>query len=71
VRSGSCADRVLYGVGTNGFSACDVVDGKPSAFHDNLQEGDPVLNWDIALGSMALVGKEGDSEWSAELTVSP
>lgn len=65
----TCGGRVLYGVGSNGYGGCEVVDGKLVAFNDNSHEGDPVLNWDVPRGTLSLVVKEGDAEWNAQLAV--
>lgn len=65
----TCGNRVLYGIGSTGFGGCEVADGKVAAFNDNRHEGDPVLNWDVPRGTIALVVQEGDAEWNADFSV--
>jgi hypothetical protein len=66
----TCGTHVVYGAGTTGFSKCDVADGKPTAFRDESLEGDPMLTWDIAKGTAALIVKDGEADWSADFSVS-
>jgi hypothetical protein len=66
-----CGNHELYGSGTTGFTRCEVAEGKPTAFRDESLDGDPMLTWEIAKGTIALTDGEGNNQWSADFSVAP